>query len=157
MRIYSFLVFIIVLLAAPACSSSSILPVAPTTTLSPDLGRVFGILQIRSGNPEPVVGVNLYLGKVLNDITGKETMVGFDRVNSPRAITDNTGHFIFHNLTPGRYGLFLDIIAESYLLGNPDSGEPILVTAVGGKDIDLGILLYDSLPLSAKPRTSPYP
>jgi hypothetical protein len=141
-----------------ACSSGSLPPATPTPTLAPDKGRVIGILQVREGETKkPVSNVNLYLGATVKDSTGKDSYVGFDRLHDPRAITDDKGHFAFQNVTPGNYGLIFDNGFNSYFLNKPNTEEGYLVSVETGKEIDLGTLVYDSLPLLPTPKPYPYP
>ncbi len=125
------------------------------------MGRVVGILQVRStkDEPQPVKDTNLYLAGTIRDATGKEVLVGFDRVNSPRAITDDQGRFAFQNVAPGNYGLIYDLVFNAFLLSKPDSEDAVIITVPAGKETDLDTLLYDSLPtLNALPTHAyPYP
>lgn len=149
---------ILVLLTITACSSS--LPdAAPTPTLTPGMGRISGVLQVRSGeSAQAVKGALLYLGETVKDSTGTESLAAYDRASSPRAITDGNGRFAFSNIKPGRYGLFLDTVVQAYLLQNPDSGATLLFEVSAGTEVDAGTLLYDSLPLlSPQPPAYPYP
>ena len=144
------------LLTVSACSNGPAVPTTPTPTLAPDRGRVVGILQIREGNSSrPVSNVNLYLGGTIRDNTGKELMIGFERVSSPRAVTEANGYFAFHNIPTGNYGLILDMVFDSFLLAKPDADEAVLVSVSGGKQVDLGTLFYDSLPLVPTPHPIP--
>jgi hypothetical protein len=97
----------------------------------------------------------LYLGEIIRDTTGKESLAGFDRVTSPRTTTDNQGHFVFANVRPGRYGLFLDTVVRAFLLLKPDSEDALIIEVSAGKETNLDTLLYDSLPISLEPK--PYP
>jgi hypothetical protein len=103
--------------------------------------------------------VTLYLAETIKDNTGREVVAAMDRVRSPRTVTDDQGRFVFPNISPGNYGLVLDYVFESYLLLKPDSQEALLIEVSAEKQIDLGTLLYDSLPLPqpTKPSIVPYP
>jgi hypothetical protein len=144
--------------AISGCASNSAPPATPTPTLAPDKGQIIGILQVRGGDSvKAVSNVNLYLGGTVKDSTGKDSYVGFDRLNDLRAIPDDNGHFAFYNITPGNYGLIFDNGFNAYFLNKPDSEEGLLVSVVPGKAVDLGILLYDSLPLLSTPKPNSYP
>lgn len=150
---------VLTFLGATSCSSISLLASTPTATISPDLGRVTGTLQVRSGETvQPVKDVLLYLGETIKDNRGMESLVAFDRVHSPRTTTDAQGRFVFSDIKPGRYGLFLDTVVRSFLLLKPDSEEAILFEVSAGKETDVGTLIYESLPVTPRPTIGyPYP
>lgn len=143
---------ILVLLITTACSFNSLLPNTPTATLAPGMGRVTGVLQVGAREkPQPAKNALLYLAKTIKDSTGKDSVAALDRVHSPRTVTDNQGRFMFSNVPPGNYGLVLDIITNSFLLMKPGSEEALLIEVPAEKQVDLGTLLYDSLPLPSQP------
>lgn len=147
-----------ILVVASACSSDTPVTPAPTETLRPDVGRVFGTLQIRrEQTTEPVTNTILYLAPTIKDTAGNEVMVGFERASSSKVVTDIQGRFVFQNIPPGNYGLVVDKIAFSYLLLKPDSEKAMLILVIAGKEVDLGTLVYDSLPLVTSPKAPPYP
>lgn len=111
----------------------------------PDLGSVTGVLLT---NNTPVVNATLYLAEVLKDDQGRESVASFDRVNSPRTFTDAQGRFRFVNVPPGRYGLVLDKILDSYLLNDPETGGQFLITVEVGQEADLGELDHEDLPVN---------
>jgi hypothetical protein len=122
------------------------------------MGQLIGVIRIRDGETShPANGIILYLGEILKDNTGQERVAAIDRVHSPRAITDEQGRFMFPNVPPRRYGLFLDTIQTIYLLPKPDSEDSLLVEILADNQLDLGLILYDSLPLPPTPGSKPYP
>jgi hypothetical protein len=138
---------ILVLLITTACSVIS--PVTPTVTLAPGTSRITGILQVGSKEgAQPAKNALLYLAESLKDSTGKDSVAALDRIRSPKTQTDGQGRFVFSNIPPGKYGLVLDVITNSYLLMKPGSEETLLIEVPAGKEVDMGTLLYDSLPLS---------
>lgn len=117
-------------------------------TFDPNLGVVEGkIYLLTSERQIPVKGQILYLAEVINDGESNPSFAAFDRINSPRAVTDNNGHFKFLNVQPGYYGFVLDVITNSYLLMKPGTQEPIIIEVSGGEKSDLGDLVYDELPI----------
>jgi hypothetical protein len=116
----------------------------PSPTPDPEAGRVSGrILR----NNDPAVDITLYLAEVLKDSQGNELIASFSKADSPRTNTDLEGYFTFINIAPGRYGLVLDTVVDSYFLHYPDNDKEIIVTVEKGKEVNIGELSYDSLPL----------
>lgn len=146
---------ILILLIATACNLVS--PSGtPTPTLAPNMGRVVGVLQVRSGETTiPVKNAILYLAKTLTDTAGNESVAAMDPVNSPNTATDDNGRFMFPNVSPGNYGVVLFNVTSSYMLNNPDTGDSMLVTVTVNSETDLGTLVYSSLPTQFQPK--PYP
>jgi hypothetical protein len=58
---------------------------------------------------------------------------------------------MFDNVPPGNYGLILDVITNTYLLMKPGSQEALLIELSADQQVDLGTLLYDSLPIPSQP------
>jgi hypothetical protein len=149
---------ILVLLSATACSVNSLPPITPTVTLAPGMSRVTGVLQVgANGESQPAKNALLYLAETVKDSTGRDSFAALDRIRSPRTVTDDQGGFVFSNVPPGNYGLILDAITNSYLLTKPGSEEALLIEVSAEKQVGLGTLLYESLPLSPPPKPKPYP
>jgi len=111
------------------------------------MGRVIGVLQVgTTGAARPVNNAILYLSGIIKDSAGKESFATMDRVHSPKALTDDLGHFVFSNVPPGKYGLVLDKVTNSYLLLKPGSQDALFIQVSAGGQADFGILIYDSLP-----------
>ncbi len=143
---------ILVLLITTACSVASLPPITPTVTLAPGMSRVSGVLQVGSKErAQPAKNALLYLAETVKDSTGGDSFAALDRIRSPKTIADDQGRFVFSNVPPGNYGLILDVIKNSYLLMKPGSEEALLIEVSAGKQVDLGTLLYDSLPLPPQP------
>jgi hypothetical protein len=142
-----------VLLITSACSVNPLASNTPTETLATGTGRVSGVLQVTAnGGAQPAQKVVLYLAETIKDSAGKDSVAALDRVNSPRTETDNQGRFVFKNVPPGNYGLILDVISNSYLLMKPGTQEALLIKVSEGQQVDLGTLLYETLPISAEPQ-----
>ncbi len=121
----------------------------PTPTPDPALGQVAGILQLLvAGAPAPVPGQQLYLADLLKDANGVELVASYSQTTSPRAFTDAAGRFVFHNVKPGRYTLFLDTVVQSYILLKPGTQDNIFIEVAAAQTADVGTLTYDALPVS---------
>jgi len=143
---------ILVLLIATACSVDSLPPITPTVTLAPGMSRVTGVLQVGTREEsQPAKNALLYLAETIKDSTGSDSFAALDRIRSPRTVADDQGRFVFSNVPPGNYGLVLDVITNSYLLMKPGSEEALLIEVTAEQQVDLGTLLYDSLPLPSQP------
>ena len=143
---------ILVLLITTACSVNSLPAITPTVTSAPGTGQVIGVLLVGVNNvSQPVNNVLLYLAETIKDSNGKDSVAALDRTSSPRTVTDDQGRFVFSNVPPGNYGLILDMVTNSYLLMKPGSEEALIIEMSAGKQVDLGSLLYASLPLLSQP------
>lgn len=115
-------------------------------------GTIIGSLNLHGDNAViPVANARLYLARVLIDDSGSERAAGFDRVNSPTTTTNSLGEFVFQGVQPGRYGLVLDTIMNSYLLLTPGQTDGLIITVVEGETTDVGELIYNELPLTSQP------
>jgi hypothetical protein len=83
---------------------------------------------------------------VLPDSTGKRTLAGVDKVSSPRTITDDSGRFVFADVPAATYSLVLDRVTSSYLLNDPTNSGDLLFEPQPGQVLDVGQLVYPSLP-----------
>lgn len=132
--------------AYPYPVASTPIPVnpIPTYTADPLMGSVIGKLLV---NNNGVKDVTLYLAGVIKDKSGRDMVAGMDRSKSPITETDSQGMFAFINVEEGKYALILDVVTNQYMINYPDENTPIIVEVVPGKQVDLGDLNYDSLPL----------
>lgn len=128
----------------PAPTTPIITNPSPTFTADPQLGIIGGRLL---RNNMPVSDVALDLAEVMKDNTGKDIIAGLDRAKSPNTATDSQGTFVFINVKTGRYALILDIITNQFLLHYPGSEDPIIIQVEAGKEVNLGDLNFDDLPV----------
>jgi uncharacterized GH25 family protein len=108
------------------------------------MGNVIGRILV---NNSPVKNTAVYLAEVIRDASGKDVVAGLDRVKSPTTDTNSDGTFAFINVKAGRYALILDVVTNQYLMKYPSNNETIIVEIASGKEVSLGDLNYDSLPL----------
>jgi hypothetical protein len=123
---------------------------APTTFTSPvpnsDRGSITGVLLRNTSSPISVNDAILYLGSVHLDANGAPILAGLDKQTAPSTQTDKSGRFVFAEVPPGTYVLILDRIHETFLLNDPTSGKDFLIKSQAGQILDLGKLVYASLP-----------
>ena len=116
----------------------------PIPQASSSSGVVVGTIQV---NNEPIPNLTIYLAEVLIDGEDQERVASYDRVNSPRAFTDEEGQFVFADINPGKYGLVLDTVLSSYLLHLPQEEIPLVISVEAGEQTSVELLNYDFLPL----------
>ena len=124
-------------------SADKVATVGPIPTPGSTWGILTGTLL---ENGKPVTDYSLYLAEIITNEAGEEAIVKLNRSTSPRAFLDENGNFVFSNIKPGRYGLILDFVLNSFLLHYPGSEEQILVTIEAEDILDIGELDYDTLP-----------
>jgi len=133
--------------AYPGPDSTPIfIPLIPSPSAS-DKATITGILQVRDqGQPKPVSGVILALAAIVPEAQGTPWLASYDRDRAYRTLTDSVGRFVFVDVPATSYGLVLDRIDQSFLLGDPKSGGDLFLKPQSGRILDLGELLYESLP-----------
>ncbi len=116
--------------------------VIPTPS-RPNRGVVFGTLlrEIPGVGTEPMAGYTVYLAQVVYSEDGRPVMaaVGDD---SPAAVTDEAGRFIFIDIRAKMYGFAIATPLGSALYEPPDGGD-FLFTVESGQVLDLGVLITD--------------
>jgi hypothetical protein len=127
--------------SGPTVSSEPVVVPEPS---SADVGVAHGkIIRITdSGAREPLAGYNLYLGNILQNNEGNESLVELDRGTAPRAQLNALGEFVFVDVPAGRYGLMIDLVRGAALLNDPDDGSDLIVEIQGGQIVDLGEMAY---------------
>lgn len=119
--------------------------VLPQVTRDQSLGSIKGRILL---NGKPVQFADLYLAELLVNEEGKEVVFSFDRYSPLRTQTNQNGEFEFLNVPDGKYGLVYDIVVESVLLLDPQTGDQLKFIIEGGKSIDTGDLDFRELPKS---------
>jgi hypothetical protein len=110
------------------------------------LSTVAGVLLRNRDTPVPASRVLLYLGSVYFDAQGTPLAAGLDKKTALRTQSDELGRFLFSNVPDGTYVLILDRGYEAFLLNDPTTGKDMLVKIVAGRPVDLGDLIYQTLP-----------
>ena len=137
--------------ASPVQTPLALAPISPLPTAAiiatpskPDRSTITGIL-LQGPDERPAQEAIVYLAGVIQ--TGDTpTLASFDRGSSPRTQTDAYGRFVFVDVPVERYGLVLDRVNQSFLLKNPKDNSDMLFTPKSGQVLDLGKLVYPSLP-----------
>jgi hypothetical protein len=132
----------------PAPAGSGIQPVeggVPTPSKA-DHSTITGFLMTNKESPTPVGEAVLYLATIHTDETGKPLAASFDRQTAPRSQTDAAGRFVFVDVPSQQYALILDRISETFLLKSPDDNSDMFLTPGAGEVLDVGRLVYGSLP-----------
>lgn len=131
---------------APMEEESLVISEIPTPA-GENFAVVTGYLKVKkNGVEEPVEeGSILYLTEVLF-YEGTPAAAGFDRLSPLRTTTDKNGRFVFSLVPLNTYTLILDRVVEAYLLKYPNSDLEIILEVNSSKVIDLGTLVYDTLP-----------
>ena len=142
---------------APAAASPTSTFTIVTTPSSPELSTITGQLMLNPASPRPASQVVLALAEILEINGGTPALASFDRKTSPNTLTDSTGHFVFKDVPAQRYSLVLDRINESFLLLHPEDGGDFIFEAQPGQVLDLGQLVYSSLPGDVSSSPSPIP
>lgn len=96
---------------------------------------------------QPVANASLYLGEILPDTQGEDSVAALDIFSSPRTFTNEKGEFTFYNIAPGKYGLILDVVKESYLLHDPATNNQIIITITADQEVNLGVVNFEKLPI----------
>ncbi len=128
-------------------------PPEPTTyvietipTPQGDMSTVTGYILKNKTSPTPPGTVLLALGKVIIGPDGMPMVARFDRDEAPHTLTDINGRFVFTDVPPGQYTLIVDRISDAFMLKHPDTGEDFIITASAGEIVDLGEIVYNTLP-----------
>ncbi len=133
--------------AYPPPASLEDFTISEIPTPSADMAIITGVLLQQLENaPEPATQRLLGLGNIIPSSTGEPVVASFNPGSSPRTFTDSTGRFVFVDVPPGQYALIFDRITDSFLLNDPKTGGDFLFFAEADQTLDLGELLYDSLP-----------
>jgi hypothetical protein len=156
----SSIIIILVLVLAGCNSTAGPTQKAPTqvipTPSKPGTATVTGYLYVNQASPRPVAEASLALAGVVPSTDGKPWLAGFDRVNDMRTSTDANGHFIFKDVPVEKtYALILDRFLNAYLLNTPNDNKDMLIVLKAGQVLDLGKLIYATMP--GEPDDTPAP
>ena len=134
--------------AAPVNTAATSAPAAVAGPSSASVGNISGrLLQLKQGSTQPFKDAPLYLGGLVKSDKGVESMGSMSRQTAPKTTADDQGNFVFKDVPPGRYTLWLDTPRGAIMLNDPKSGSNFIIDLQGGQVKSLGELSYD-LPFS---------
>lgn len=113
-----------------------VLPEAEATT-----GVVGGVLiwDVTDAGFLPLEPKSFILAEVVKNSKDEPAMIRTS-ANSPKAELFPTGVFVFQGISPGNYGLVVDLGHTQFPVLS-EIGEPLIITVEAGKGIDLGQLI----------------
>ena len=100
------------------------------------------VLSISEGD-KPFLHASLYLGSYISPNEGGENapqLVGISPSIDPMAQQAQDGTFVFVDVPPGSYGLFVYTPMSAFLMTDAKTGEYVNVTVKAGQLIELGTL-----------------
>lgn len=120
-------------------------PFVVPTPSSAAVGNVTGrILQLTDGVEQPFTGGVMYLGTLVKTDEGIEGLARLDRGTDPQSTVDAQGNFVFTDVAPNRYGLWLVMpVGNPLLLKHPETGADMIIEVTGGEVTELGELGYE--------------
>lgn len=117
----------------------------PMPQLTASTGAIRGQLtwyfeeELQVGNEIP-----LQIGEVLYDTEGIPRFHSIDTENDPVVWTDQSGHFVFLDVEPATYGLYLVIPSfDSFLLTEHEEPLALMIDVKANEITDLGDIILD--------------
>lgn len=157
-RLFRLFLLFILSFSLAACNVQSASPtvipaqVVPTYTIVPNTGTVKGVILIdQKGKYIPLKNADLYLAKILMSPNGIAGVAALDASSDPRTSTDDQGAFLFQNIPPGKYGIVLYLVVQTYLLDQTDKHASMIITVDASKTTHLGTLKYTDFPITPVP------
>lgn len=107
-----------------------------------NLAVVHGTL-LTLGDNLPYLAPSLYLGQILKPDDEPESTLILSAISieeDPIAVQAVDGKFVFIQIPPGEYGLFIWTPMSLFLIEDVETGQPILVDVKPGEILDLGTI-----------------
>lgn len=95
------------------------------------------------GSRIPFNNADLYLGELIGNEQNPQAMASMSRQTAPKSNTDANGNFIFQNVKPGNYTLWIDTPRGAIMLNAPTDGKNFVFQSTAGKVTNLGDLPYN--------------
>ena len=100
---------------------------------------VHGKLVSLSGGNEPYIAPALYLGSILSSERG--IFLGSISVDEdPEGLQASNGEFVFTDVPPGNYGLFIWTPVSAFIINDEKTEEPVVLEVLAGETYDLGTI-----------------
>ncbi len=100
---------------------------------------VHGKLVSLSSDNGPYIAPALYLGSVLSSENG--IFLGSISVDEdPEGLQASNGEFVFTDVPPGNYGLFIWTPVNAFIIKDETTEEPVVLEVVAGETYDLGTI-----------------
>jgi hypothetical protein len=119
----------------------------PDTIVIPDPSSesavVYGRLLSISQNNSPYIAPSLFLGQIISSENGdeKEDEIFLGSISiedDPQAKQAKNGTFVFTEVPPGSYGLFIWTPVSAFIVEDEDTGKPIILDVQSAEIYDLG-------------------
>ncbi|HEX7974144.1 MAG TPA: hypothetical protein VF498_07035 [Anaerolineales bacterium] len=144
--------------AAQGTAAPTLIAVVPTPS-DPSKATITGYLMEHPNSPQPANWFFiLYLAEVQTDKNGTPMIAGFSVRSAISTQPDSAGRFVFENVPAGKkYALVMDMVNTSFMLKDPKTGADMLWEPKAGQILDVGKLVYSSLPGSPAPASTASP
>lgn len=123
---------------------------SPTTELPKDLdipapssetAVVYGTLLSLSEENAPYIAPSLFLGSILTSEGNNDVFLGSISIDDdPMAQQASNGKFVFQDIPPGEYGLFIWTPVSAFIVKDESHAEPVLIEVEPGQTYDLGTI-----------------
>ena len=106
---------------------------------SDNTATVHGKLVSLSDGNEPYIAPTLYLGSILSSENG--IFLGSISVDEdPEGQQASNGQFLFTDVPPGNYGLFIWTPVNAFIINDEKTKEPVVLEVFAGETYDLGTI-----------------
>ncbi|MBW6475171.1 MAG: hypothetical protein K0B14_18735 [Anaerolineaceae bacterium] len=109
---------------------------------SPEEGRanISGRLQLI--NQTNIKGISVWVTPIYRSVSG-EGVYALDTSSNPYTLTDEDGYFLFEDIEPGEYILFIGDPMTKFAIVTDDNGEVRVWDILPNETNDLGVISID--------------